>query len=312
MLVCGLLAAVYYSLWRSHVGHPAPTLTHQQITFVGNAYFPAISPDGKSVAYVTQHPGSDQKLMVQDLSGGPSLELVHGSDLSFPTWSPNGSELMLSVSQGVSQKEIFVVSRLGGAPRPVGDGSYSCWLPGATQIVETAQNPEFGIWLVDQLSGKRKRIPAPGYQWLMGITCSPKTGKLLILTQTSNKFQIWSMKSDGTEQRKLIEAESGETFQSAEWSRMEDAIYYMRGHNGTSDLVRLSVSGQSTGPSVLVSGLEAGDYLTLSADGSQLAYTRSLSYSNLWLVNLPTPGLICRGKAADVWDTHLQWSLHFA
>ena len=41
---------------------------------------------------------------------------------------------------------------------------------------------------------------------------------------------------------------------------------------------------------MLLSGLETGDYFTLSADGSQLAYTRSQSYSNLWSVELPAPG----------------------
>jgi len=156
--------------------------------------------------------------------------------------------------------------------------------------VLSAEDPEFEIWLVDQLTGKRKRIPAPGYQWLDGLACSAKTGALLILTVNAENYQIWSMKIDGTEPRKLIEGEKGVTFQSPIWSRTEDAIYYLREQKGTSDLVRLSVTSQSTRPSVLVSGLQTGDYLTLSADGLQIAYTRFQSYSNLWLVQQLTPG----------------------
>jgi Tol biopolymer transport system component len=98
------------------------------------------------------------------------------------------------------------------------------------------------------------------------------------------------MKVDGTEQRKLVYGESGVTLQSPRWSPMEDTIYYFREQNGTSDLVKLPITGRSAEPSVLVSGLQTGDYLTLSADGSQLAYTRSQSYSNLWLVRQLTPG----------------------
>ena len=89
------------------------------------------------------------------------------------------------------------------------------------------------------------------------------------------------MKSDGSEQRKLVEAESGITLQSARWSPASDAVYYFRKGGDTTELMRLPISGDSQRPSVLLSGLEAGGNFTLSDDGSQLAYTRSLSYSNL-------------------------------
>jgi hypothetical protein len=64
--------------------------------------------------------------MLQDLSGGPSLELLHGRRLSNPTWSPDGSELMLYVQANKDKDGIFVASRLGGTPRRVGGGVYSC------------------------------------------------------------------------------------------------------------------------------------------------------------------------------------------
>jgi hypothetical protein len=48
---------------------------------------------------------------------------------------------------------------------------------------------------------------------------------------------------------------------------------------------------------VLVNGLETGDYFTLSADTSQLAYTRTQSYSNLWMIELAASG--ATGKARE-------------
>jgi eukaryotic-like serine/threonine-protein kinase len=283
------LAVVFYSHRASRAVHSGAPLAHRQITFVGDAYMPAISPDGRSVAYVTRTPEAEQKLMVQDLSGGPSLELLHGRYLRVPTWSPDGSELMLYV-EAEDKEGIFVVSRLGGTPRRVGGGVYSCWVTGGTQFVESAQNPDAGILLVDISTGDRKHIPAPGYQWLQDLACSAKTGMLLLITKTAERYQIWSMKFDGTEQRKLVEGESGIGFASARWSPAGDAVYYFSGRLfGTVELVKLTLSDQST--SVLVSGLEAGDYFSLSADGSQLAYTRSQYYSNLWSVELPAPGI---------------------
>ncbi len=283
------LVVVFYSHRASREGHSGLRLTHRQVTFVGDAYSPAISPDGRSVAYVTRT-GTEQKLMLQDLSGGPNLELLHGQHLDGPTWSLDGSKLMLYVTSSQGEKGIFVISRLGGAPRLVARGTYGCWVPDGAQLVTSAENPEFGIRLVNISTGEEKHIPAPGYQWLVGLACSAKTGMLLLLTQTADKNQIWSMKLDGTEQRKLIEAESGITIRSAVWSPAGDAVYYLRQEGDTTELIRLPVSDQSREASVLLSGLETGDYFTLSADGSQLAYTRSQSYSNLWLVELPAPG----------------------
>jgi Tol biopolymer transport system component len=284
------LAVVFYAHRSSRAVHSGPGLTYKQITFVGDAYSPAISPDGRSVAYVTAPPEGESKLMLQDLSGGPSLELLHGRKLRDPTWSPDGSELMLYVQPNDDKDGIFVVSRLGGVPRRISWGFYSCWLPGGARIVESAENPDFGIRLANLQTGEVKHIPAPGYQRLFGITCSAKTGLLLLVTETAGKSQIWSMKLDGTEQRKLIEGESGVTIRSARWSPAGDAVYYFREEGGTTELIKLPVSSQLTGPSVLVGGLETEDRFTLSADGSELAYTRSQSYSNLWLVDLPVPG----------------------
>jgi TolB protein len=111
---------------------------------------------------------------------------------------------------------------------------------------------------------------------------------LLLLTKSSKSYQIWIMKPNGSEQRKLLEEDK--EIASARWAPTGDAIYYIRTEGDTRDLVKLSVSGQSTTTSVLVSGLQIGDFFTLSADGTQLAYTRTQSYSNLWLAELPTHG----------------------
>jgi Tol biopolymer transport system component len=153
-------------------------------------------------------------------------------------------------------------------------------------VVGASQDAETGIWLVNKQTGLEKQIPAPAYQWLNDVDCSAKNSMLLLLTKTG-KNQIWTMKSDGTEQRKLIEEQK--EIDSPRWSPTANAIYYLRRQGSTTDLVKLSISSHSAESSVLVSGLETGDYFTLSADGSQLAYTRTQSFSNLWLAVLRTP-----------------------
>jgi hypothetical protein len=201
ILVCLILAAVFYWWHKPSLSGPSgPRLAHRQITFVGDAYDPAISPDGKSIAYVTTRSLGAEKLMLQDVSGGRSLELLHENRLWHPRWSPDGAELVLGAFQDPHKtRGTLVVSRLGGTPQRVSEGAYSCWLPDRLQIANTAQFREFGIRLVNRLTGAEKQIPVPRYQTLDDIDCSPKTGMLLLLTETSSKYQIWTMKPDGTE-----------------------------------------------------------------------------------------------------------------
>ena len=154
--------------------------------------------------------------------------------------------------------------------------------------------------LVDIATGAHKVIPAPAYTWLVSIACSTKSDRLLLVTIKEGRYLLWSMRSDGSEQRKLMEAEKGTELQSARWSPAGDAVYYFRTGGDTTELMRLSLSGDSQRPSVLLSGLETGGDFTISDDGSRLAYTRSLSYSNLWSVDLPGTGSSLQPRATPL------------
>jgi hypothetical protein len=95
-----IIVTIVLAYWLTHrppVSPPQPLQpTHRQITFVGDASIPAISPDGSFVAYVVggEGPIEQHKVMVQDLAGGQPIEVL--KDLKFVTslrWSPDGSKL---------------------------------------------------------------------------------------------------------------------------------------------------------------------------------------------------------------------------
>jgi Tol biopolymer transport system component/DNA-binding winged helix-turn-helix (wHTH) protein len=291
ILICVILGPSF-TRWgrgrRTDVSVRQPT--HQAVTFLGTAFTPAISPDGSFVSYVTSPPESNQTLILWDLASGHSLDLFEAPSIENPRWSPDGSELMIRARQRDPEKTgLYVVSRLGGPARSLGvDLRRFCWLPDGSHLVAGNTNPESGIWLVDKQTGQRKQLHAPAYQWLLSLDSSAKTGMLLLLTKTSDKYQLWTMKPDGSEQHQVIEGQK--EIGSPRWSAIGDSIYYFRKQGDTTDLMKYSTNGQSTEPVVLVSGLETGDNFTISADGSQLAYTRTQSYSNLWLAELSSPG----------------------
>jgi serine/threonine protein kinase/Tol biopolymer transport system component len=270
-------------------------ITHKQFTFSGDAYMPAISPDGLFVAYILEKPGEQQKLIVQ-ASNGTNVELARGASLDLPRWSPDGSELLFfryqpapdKANQSARDSGIHVISRLGGVAHPISGGPYACWLaPDGSQIVTAYQDQVGGISLVNKLSGEVKEVHLSEYAALFDIDCSARTGLIsAVLLSSDNKYQIRSFKSDGSDERKLME-ESDEIY-SARWSPTGDSIYYLHGKGSTKQISKLSVTRRGAEPVLLADGLQSGKHFTLSADGSRMAYTREGHNSNLWRVDLPT------------------------
>ena len=261
------------------------TITHKQFTFSGNAYEPAISPDGLFVAYVSRKPNQEQTLMVQ-ASNGTQLELARGAVITYPRWSTDGSEVLFyRLSYGVS-----VVSRLGGVVRTISRGFHACWFaPDGSQVVTASTDSGFkGFRLVNNLTGEVKEVRLSEYTWLLDVDCSARAGLILAVTNTSERFQIRVFKPDGSEEQQLVE--DNDQIYAARWSPAGDYIYYLHGKGSTQELSKLSVNRKHAEPAVLANGLQTGGFFTLSADGSRLAYTREDHPSNLWRVALPTTG----------------------
>jgi serine/threonine protein kinase/Tol biopolymer transport system component len=277
-----LLIAISSLLWkimRSDQGRiPSAPVIHRQISFVGDALEPAISPDGQFVAYVTGEPETEQRLMLQDLSGGQAIELWRGKNVRYPRWSPDGSEL-LAFSEGM-----VLIPRLGQARRVVGGGVHSCWSPDGSRMAMAPLGGK-GFRIVDKATGETTKIPLSGFQFLSDLDWSARSNLLLLLTDSDNRMMtIWTVRPDGTRQRRVIEAGY---LSSPRWSHDGNSIYFLRKRGTVGELAKIPVdpeSGEVAGPASLVlGGLPFGGYITLSADASRLAYTRELHYSNLWL-----------------------------
>jgi len=289
-----LAAGVFYEVWKPagvfRTSSPPAQPTHRQITFVGDARFQALSPDGKFVAYVTGNQNG-HRLMLQDLTGGQAVEISKAPFIFAPRWSPDGTELAVFRDDPPQQGGTFLIPRLGGSSRFLARGAFPCWSPDGSQIAVALQS-EAGFRIVDKLTGSAKSIHLSGIRWTDGLDWSPASNFLAVLTVLENgRYAIWTVHPDGSPQRKVIE---GHELASPRWSPAGDGIYFLRTSQGhTQDLLKVAInpkSGQAKGPaSVLLGGLQAGDYFTLSTDGTRLAYSRSQSYSNLWLAQFQSP-----------------------
>ena len=103
---------------------PATAVRVARLTdFPGLEEYPAISPDGRSVAF-TADQGGRRQIWVKLIAGGAPLQLTHDAREHLrPRWSPDSSSLIYlsPPSGGELTGTLWEISALGGVPRRVVD-----------------------------------------------------------------------------------------------------------------------------------------------------------------------------------------------
>jgi Tol biopolymer transport system component/DNA-binding winged helix-turn-helix (wHTH) protein len=280
LAVAALVVAGVLFLRSKNENRTAQPASFKQITFVGDAESPAVSPDGQFLAYVTGRPG-DSKTIVQDLVSGRTLEVFRSQQVSDVEWSPDGSSILVSTESGVK-----IVPRLGGPPRVLPlTATRMSWSPDGSEIAGVAPGAKW-LSLVNAATGKvRWFVLHYSITFPHDVDWSPAGDWILFVAlDGGNRENLWIVKADGSGQRKLLEEESEGL--SARWAPTGDGIYYVKG-TPTQDLWKLPVdreSGQPTGPSVqLLSGLQSGSGFGVFRDGRRLVSLLRSDDSNLWL-----------------------------
>ncbi|MDH3640943.1 MAG: TIR domain-containing protein, partial [Gammaproteobacteria bacterium] len=173
------LGGAIYLAWSLLVRHP-PTITLDNPTQITNAAgvedYPAISPDGRTIAYHANGDGDWDIWVIQPGSADALNRTAdfHGQDM-YPTWSPDGRQIAFwSERDGGGY---FVMQALAGAPRKVvsleaeigadyryipmspprwsSDGERLMYVRGAVSLGSYAEVIEIG-------SGKTTRVDMPG------------------------------------------------------------------------------------------------------------------------------------------------------
>ena len=261
-------------------------IRHRQLTFVGNAGRPEISPDGKYIAYI-----SGEKLWIQDISAGeptPLYEVKNAIVLSGLRWSPDSSRLLFAFATDAGESEMLVLPRVGGISLSFPYAPLFCWAGDGSEIAWSW--PSMKTISFTNLRSRTTRSIAltSSHTWLAALDWSAQAD-LLFLTQTQWGWEIWTMRSDGTRQQKVLLDQAEIT--DARWSNLGDSIYYLQSTGNTKDVLKVRIdphSGRPFGnPVKLLADLEAGYSFSLAGDGKHLAYTREPWHSNLWLATLP-------------------------
>jgi Tol biopolymer transport system component/DNA-binding winged helix-turn-helix (wHTH) protein len=284
--VAGLL---YFSLDRPELGRAATTPAapiHRQLTFTGKELTPALAPDGKYVAYVSD--GSpNRKVVVQAVDGGEPVVVFTAPEAGALRWSPDSSDLLF-FARGDQLDGVYIVSRGGGPARRIANGWFlACWSPDASTIALALFVPQ-KIRFVNRLGEEQQTIALSGSRdWISDLDWSPVNGRLLfVATDDARRAAIWSIRPDGTDQRKMLS--SAHEISAARWTADGESIYYFSRANQTVSVFKVPLRPDLTAAedraTALMSGLEADGAYGVSADAHRLVYARSPYYANLWLV----------------------------
>ncbi len=113
------------------VARVAPLL--KPLTFSGRDFSPAVSPDGKTIVFVSEREGKG-RIWLKQLSDGAEAALTEGPD-NFPRFSPDGSAILF-IRGGENQTAVYRQGLVGGEARKiVENGAVADWSPDGRQIV---------------------------------------------------------------------------------------------------------------------------------------------------------------------------------
>jgi serine/threonine protein kinase/Tol biopolymer transport system component len=148
VVAIALLAVGYYALRQQGDSPPAPAAAPDstsfrdaaitQLTTSGNAAVPAISPDGKVVAYI-QRDGSGTSLWIRQTATASNVPIVAaqpGVELHGATVTPDSSFVDFLRTEGKNPRSLWRVPFLGGSPRKLVDNVSSLpgWSPDGRQM----------------------------------------------------------------------------------------------------------------------------------------------------------------------------------
>jgi Tol biopolymer transport system component len=256
----GLLAGLAATLWLTRPA-PVPPLEIRPVSSARQDSRPAASPDGGTVAFVSERDGRP-RIWLKQLAGGDEVALTAGPDGS-PRFSPDGAAILFSRQEG-ARSALYRVSVLGGEPRKVVDDAIEGDLsPDGRRIafVRTRSGPAGG-WTalgVAAADGSSEREVArfagrilvsprwsPGGEWIAVVE------RLAHIANRALALILVDPASGA--RRSLAPALRGGVVSSLAWSGDGGALVYSEGG---------SVTGLTPASRVVAADVESGEARTL-------------------------------------------------
>ena len=260
-----------------------------QLTLSGAVSVPAISPDGKQLAYLTKHCATGActfNVEEQDVGGTATRTILQGATAGYTLeWSPDRRNLAFN---GTIDGRIgtYLLSALGGTPRFLTGGVATFYAGGDSLLLGAPAHADSVYWIrvaaLDGVARDSIRVAGPG-QGLAGISSVPGTDWIvtLVLQQPHGLWQV--VDRHGKLADHVVNA------CTCGGIATYDAVWLIRQGHGTGEsIVRVAIDRAtghlSTRQDTMMTGLFTN--VTLTADGSGMVIDEGTYDYSVWAFDM--------------------------
>ena len=296
----GVIGCIALVIWMVNRPPAAAMITsNTQLTrAAGIEENPTISPDGKSVAYRAFGPSdSAPHVEFRRTDGGDAVQIAGG--INPRAWSPGGDRLLMSGPRGLVSQPA-----LGGQGTTIDrQAGFGAWSPDGKQVAYFVRDSLF----VGDASGGTPRFvtsalqahsPAwsPDGKWIAFVSGNPA----YFTTYNIAPSNILLVSPAGGAPIELTPA--GGYSLSPTWAPDSRRLLVVSVLAGVRDVYQLNItsSGHLNGEPVRITTGLNPSLISLSADGTQLAYSVATYHANIWKIAIPKSGSVSTQGALPV------------
>jgi Tol biopolymer transport system component/predicted Ser/Thr protein kinase len=257
--------------------------------FSGMEIQPSLSPDGRSVAFVSNRDGA-YDIWVGLVAGGHLVRVTDDSNAeSHPQWSPDGTQIAYARIKESGFSDIWEVPALGGAPRRVVlDATEPAWSPDGRSLAY-ANLATGTIWICDASGANARAVtdrdsisrihrqPAfsrDGRRLAFVLRQGGPYGELAVIDLSTRAVRAL------TNDRALVH--------SPVWSADDRFLYFASSRGGTVNIWKMASGGGE--PQQVTAGQGDDTDLSLSADGKRLVFSTYRQNINIGVADLEEKG----------------------
>ena len=256
---------------------------------------PAISPDGRSIAFIRHSTGGAADVFVVPSAGGAARRVTFDeADLTGVDWTARGRALVFS-SDRAGGYSLWRVGVEGGEPQLVAGGAARLKHPVSARAIDRVAyeswNYEINLWEV-VLAGpvaQGRPVVATSELWNLYPQLSPDGSKLAYVSTQSGTHELWLAAGDGASPRQLTDFGSearalarGTSVRPPRWSPDSRRLVFAAQRAARVDLYVFDVQTGTLTPITADDAIEASP--SWSSDNRRVYYSvRDGDRSNVWV-----------------------------